>query len=81
MKNKSRGSSETLQKFGVVIELPVRLAYPQALEEIKKQIAVQNFTDGFKGSGLQQALRFDSFKNLTGAIVYSLEYKACKNIP
>jgi len=81
LKSRAQGSSETLQEFGAEIERLIRLAYPQAPEDFLNQIAVQNFTDGARGADLQQALRlFGRFRNLTDAVVYSLEFEVAKNI-
>jgi len=45
-------TSETIQKFETEIELLIRLAYSQAPEELLKQFADQNFTEGVREAAL-----------------------------
>ncbi|KAJ8910275.1 hypothetical protein NQ315_003342 [Exocentrus adspersus] len=80
LKSRSQGPTETLQEFSTYIERMVRLAYPEAPEEIIKQLNVQSFIDGVKDPELQQALRLGRFKTLSEAVIYGLEFEAAKNV-
>ena len=79
MKNRVQKSGESLQEFEADVRRLTQLAYPEAPEDFKEQLAVQVFIDGLRDSEIQKTLRLTHFKRSGEALVRSLEVEAAFN--
>ncbi|XP_044745097.1 golgin subfamily A member 6-like protein 7 [Coccinella septempunctata] len=80
LKTRVQKSNESLQEFEADVQSLIQLAYPEAPEGFKEQLAVQTFIDGLKDIEIQRTLRLTSFKRCSEALVRSLEVEAAFNI-
>ncbi|XP_044761972.1 golgin subfamily A member 6-like protein 7 [Coccinella septempunctata] len=80
LKTRIQKSNESLQEFEAGVQSLIQLAYPEAPEGFKEQLAVQTFIDGLKDIEIQRTLRLTSFKRCSEALVRSLEVEAAFNI-
>ncbi|XP_050509006.1 scaffold attachment factor B1-like [Diabrotica virgifera virgifera] len=75
LRSRSQQANENLQEFEADVARVVRLAYPEVLDSILEDIAVDNFVNGLKESEQQKALRLARPKVLYEALATALEHE------
>ena len=76
IKTRLQRSGESLQEFEADLRRLVHLAYPEAPEGFREELAAQCFISGLRDNELQRALQISRFSTSSEALVRALEIEA-----